>query len=102
VKEEAVPGGLIRATLLTVIMLIEVIFSEGLPHIRVVGEQKPWRPALRAFAASAGLVPGLADMTEIGVSMGGNAVLALRTMRMEVVALHAVVSLELAVKTFDL
>jgi hypothetical protein len=101
-KEEAVPGRLIRTTLLTTIMLIEVVFGEGLPHIRVVGEQKPWRPALRASAASAGLVPGLADVTEIGVSTGGNAALALRAARMGVVALHAVVSSEAAVKTLDL
>jgi hypothetical protein len=102
VKEKAVPGGLIRATLLTTIMLIEVIFHEGLSHIQVVGEQKPWRLALRASAALAGVVPGLADVTEIWVSTGGNAALAPRTARMGVVALHAVVFLESAVKTFDL
>ena len=71
--------------------IINIVLSEGLSHIQVVGEQKPWRPALGASTASAGLVAGLADSTEVGMSMRGDAATALGAAIMGGVAFHAVV-----------
>ena len=90
-KKEAVSGGFIR--ILLPIGIVNIILGEGWSHIQVVGEQKPWRLALRASAAAAGFVAGLADLTEIGVSMGGNAAVAPCTTVVEGVTFHAVVPL---------
>ena len=50
----------------------------------------------------AGLVAGLTDVTEVGVSTGGNAATTLGTAIVGGVTFHAVMPLEFAVEAFGL